>query len=72
MYQKAEEKFVRIQNHERTDIRECYSGYYDSIAYAVVESLAELIMKEITESGVKITDRFKIHYGGYMDQAATV
>lgn len=47
LYQKAEEKFVRIQNHERTDIREWYSDYYDSIAYAVVESLAELIMKEI-------------------------
>lgn len=72
LYQKAEEKFVRIQNHERTDIREWYSGYYDSIVYAVVESLAELIMKEIAESGVKITDRFKILYGGYMDQAETV
>ena len=72
LYQKAEEKFVRIQNHERTDIREWYSEYYDSIAYAVVESLAELIMKEIAESNVKITDHFKILYGGYMDQAATV
>lgn len=38
----------------------------------MVESLAELIMKEIAESGVKITDRFKILYGGYMDQAAIV
>lgn len=72
LYQKAEEKFVRIQNHERTDIREWYSDYYDSIAYAVVESLAELIMKEITESDVKITGCFKILYGGYMDQAVTV
>ena len=72
LYQKAEEKFVRIQNHERTDIREWYSDYYDSIAYAVVESLAELIMKEITESDVKITDHFKILYGGYMDQVVTV
>lgn len=72
LYQKAEEKFVRIQNHERTDIREWYSDYYNSIAYAVVESLAELIMKEITESDVKITDCFKILYGGYMDQAVTV
>ena len=72
LYQKAEEKIVRIQNHERTDIREWYSDYYDSIAYAVVESLAELIMKEIIESDVKITDCFKILYGGYMDQAVTV
>lgn len=72
LYQKAEEKFVRIQNHERADIREWYSDYYDSIAYAVVESLAELIMKEITESDVKITDHFQILYGGYMDQAVTV
>lgn len=72
LYQRAGEKFVRIQNHERTDIREWYSDYYDSISYAVVESLAELIMKEITESDVKITDHFKILYGGYMDQAVTV
>ena len=72
LYQRAGEKFVRIQNHERTDIREWYSDYYDSIAYAVVESLAELIMKEIAESDVKITDCFKILYGGYMDQAVTV
>lgn len=72
LYQKAEEKFVRIQNHERTDIRERYSDYYDSIAYTVVENLAEFIMKEIAESNVKITDCFKILYGGYMDQALIV
>lgn len=72
LYQKAESKFVRIQNHERTDIRERYSGYYDSIVYAVAESLAGLIMKEVIKSGVKITDCFRILYGGYMDQAVTV
>ena len=72
LYQKAEEKFIRMQEYELVKIKNKYTGFYKSILLKIVESLSELIVEEVEKSGVYITDDFKIIYGEYMDSATVV
>lgn len=72
LYHKAKEKFIRLQEYELLYINERYATYYYAIAYQMIESLTELIQKEIIKSHVRITDKFKILYGEYMDTATVV
>ena len=66
---KTKEKFIRLQNYELIGIKKWYADFYNSIIFQVIKSLTELIMEVIVESGVGITDDFKIIYGEYMDRA---
>lgn len=68
----AEEKFARLQNYEVIEIKKQYIVFYYAIIYRLLENLAGLIMEEIKKSGIKMTDGFKITYGGYMDKAVIV
>lgn len=72
LYEKAKEKIIRIQKYELVKLKEYYAVYYYSIMYRMIESLAEKIMLEVKESNVRITDKFKIIYGGYMDRATII
>lgn len=72
LYHKTKEKFIRLQEYELLYINEWYASYYYAIIYRMIESLTELIQQEIVKSNVRITDKFKILYGEYMDTATVV
>ncbi len=69
LYKKAHEKFIRIQNHELEQIKRKYAEFYFSIIYRIMESLSELIMQTVLDSGISVADDFKVIFGEYMDQA---
>jgi len=62
-------KFIRLQNYEVAAVKKEYSVYYAALIYRMVESQTDLIMEEVLESKIGLTDRFKILYGSYMDRA---
>lgn len=72
LHHKAREKFVRLREHELLYVNEQYAPYYYAVTYKMLENLAKLIVQEIAESNVRITDKFKILYGEYMDSAAII
>ena len=43
--------------------------FYFSIIYRIMESLSELIMQTVLDSGISVADDFKVIFGEYMDQA---
>lgn len=53
-------------------VNEQYAPYYYAVAYRMIENLTGLIRQEILESNVRITDKFKILYGEYMDSATVI
>lgn len=69
LHQELSRKFIRLQKYEVIVIKKEYTGYYSSILYRMIKSLTGLIMEEVIESKISITDCFKILYGGYMDRA---
>lgn len=69
LQKKAGEKFVRLQNYERVDIKKEYSGFYQSILFRMIESLTEVILELLAECKVLIKEDFKILFGEYMDNA---
>lgn len=69
LQKKAGEKFVRLQNYERIDIKREYSGFYQSILFRMIESLTEVILELITDYEVLAKEDFKIIFGEYMDSA---
>ena len=69
LQKKAGEKFIRLQNHERMDIKKEYAHFYQSILFRMLESLTAVIMESIADSGVFMADGFKIVFGEYMDNA---
>lgn len=72
LHHKTKEKFIRLKEHELLSVNEQYAAYYYAIAYRMIENLTGLIMKEIVKSNVRITDKFKILYGEYMDSVAVI
>ena len=69
LQKKAGEKFIRLQNHERMDIKKEYAHFFQSILFRMLESLTAVIMESIADSGVLMADGFKIVFGEYMDNA---
>lgn len=69
LQKKAGEKYIRLQNYERMDIKKEYVHYYQSILFRMIESLTPMIMESIADSGVLMADGFKIIFGEYMDNA---
>lgn len=69
LQKKVDEKFIRLQNYERMDIKKEYAHYYQSILFRMFESLTLVIMESIADSGVLMADDFKIVFGEYMDNA---
>lgn len=69
LQKKAGEKFVRLQNYERSDIKTEYSGYYQSVLFRMVESMTEVILELLADCNVQFEDDFKILFGEYMDNA---
>lgn len=43
--------------------------YYNCIIRNMIAELSELIMGVVLKSDIRITDKFKIIYGGYMENA---
>lgn len=72
LYKEAGKKFVRLQSYELLWIKEQYSHYYAALIYRMVENLSGLIMREVTQSGIPVTDNFKIIYGEFMDKAVVL
>ena len=55
LYEKAAEKFIRIQHFEQVQIRQNYAVYYDSLLFQMIRALTGLILE--TECILcKITD----------------
>lgn len=69
LYSLLRKQFIRIQNYEWMDIKEQYSMYYNCIIRNMIAELSELIMGVVLKSDIRITDKFKIIYGGYMENA---
>lgn len=69
LYKKASEQFVRIQHYEQVQIKKKYAEYYYSLLFHVVKELIDLVYENVLDSGIPITDRFKIIFGEYMDNA---
>lgn len=70
--QKAVHSFIRIQSHELAETKQNLGNYYNAVLFRMTEALAGMIWQEAAESGIRITERFKILYGGYMDLATVV
>ena len=69
LYKKASEQFVRIQHYEQVQIKKKYAEYYYSLLFHMVKELIDLVYENVLDSGISITDRFKIIFGEYMDNA---
>lgn len=69
LQKKAGEKFVRLQNYERSDIKTEYLGYYQSILFRMVESMTKVILELLADRNIQFEDDFKILFGEYMDNA---
>ncbi len=72
LHHKVKEKFIRLKEHELLYVNDQYASYYYAIAYRMIENLSELIMQEITGSDARISNKFKILYGEYMDSATVI
>lgn len=72
LYRIVRGKFIRLQSHELTAIKEQYAGYYFSVVYKLVQNLLGQITDEIVKSGIGISECFMIIFGEYMEQAAIV
>ena len=72
LYKEAGRKFVRMQEHELFWIKEQYSHYYEAVIYRMIENLSGLLMREVEESSVSVTDDFKLIYGEFMDRAVVL
>ncbi len=72
LHHKTKEKFIRLKEHELLYVNEQYAPYYYAVVYRMIENLTDLVMQEIAGSSVRITDKFKILYGEYMDKAAVI
>lgn len=70
--QKAARGFIRIQSHELAETRRNWGNFYNAVLFRMTEALAEPIWQEVAGSGIRITERFKILYGGYMDLATVL
>lgn len=68
LYQKAAGKFVRLQNYELDAIRNEYTRFYYSILFQMMKSLAGPVMETVADSGLPITEGFKLVFGEYMDK----
>lgn len=69
LYKKASEQFVRIQHYEQVQIKKKYAEYYYSLLFHMVKELIDLVYENVLDSGIAITDRFKIIFGEFMDNA---
>lgn len=69
LYIEAGRKFVRMQEIEQFSIKKYYACYYEAVIYRMLENLSRLIMQHIVESGIGMTDDFKIICGKFMDKA---
>ena len=69
LYEKAAEKFIRIQHFEQVQIRQNYAVYYDSLLFQMIKALTGLILETVEESGVHAADSLRIICGDYMDHA---
>ncbi len=72
LYKEASRKFIRMQEHELFWIKEQYTACYETVIYRMIENLSGLIMQEVAESSVPITDDFKIIYGEFMGRAVVL
>lgn len=72
LYIEAGRKFVRMQEIEQFSIKKYYACYYEAVIYRMLENLSRLIMQHIVESGIGMTDDFKIICGKFMDKAVVL
>lgn len=72
LYQETEKKFLRLQSYEKEGVRREYAEYYFWIFYRLLESMTNLIIKEVRNSDIIRTDQFKMIYGRYMDKAIII
>jgi hypothetical protein len=72
LYEKAAEKFIRIQHFEQVQIRQNYAVYYDSLLFQMIKALTGLILETVKESGVHAADSLRILCGDYMDHAVVL
>ncbi|MBD5530680.1 MAG: hypothetical protein HDQ98_00545 [Lachnospiraceae bacterium] len=68
----ASEKFVRLQNQELFEIKKEYAKFYNALLCQMIKSLCGMIMGTVVESGIKMTEDFKIIYGEYMGKAVVL
>lgn len=72
LYEKAAEKFIRIQHFEQVQIRQNCAAYYDSLLFQMIKALTGLILEAVKESGVHAADSLRILCGDYMDHAVVL
>ena len=72
LYEKAAEKFIRIQHFEQVQIRQNYAAYYDSLLFQMIKALTDLILETVKECGVHAADSLRIICGDYMDHAVVL
>ncbi len=68
LYKKASEKYVRMQEYEKVEIKLWYADYYNSFLDGMLESQTPLICKVAEESGICDMNKLVIAYGDYMDR----
>ena len=69
LYEKAAEKFIRIQYFEQIQIRQNYAEYYDALLFQMIKALTGLILETVEESEVHAAGSLRIICGDYMDHA---
>ena len=63
-----EKHFIRIQNYEWIEIKKYYSLRYKALMREMVRSISNLIMDEMLNSKIILSDRPQIIYGDYMEK----
>ncbi len=72
LHRKVLEKFIRVQDYELDEVSKVYSGYYNALMYRIMKSMGSLIMRTVSESGVRLSDSLRIMYGEYMGSVAVI
>ncbi len=72
LHQKVYKEFVRVQDYELDEIDKVYTEYYNAVVCMIVQSVSGLMMREVSESGIRLADTFQIIYGQYMGNATVV
>ena len=72
LYKKACEKFIRLQDYEWDGIKKEYMGFYCSILFRMLGSLAGPLMGTVADSRIPTADDFRIIFGEYMGKGTVI
>ena len=72
LHKTIQRKFIRLKKYELMEIGIKYADFYNSLIFKMINSLFSLLMQEIKNNNISVTDHFKILYGEYLENATVI